>query len=67
MEYLTTKSVYPSLAPIFAGLALTGNSFERKEILRVVHSLASYRPSLIALQYVPLSSCIEQNRMLDKC
>lgn len=27
-------------------------SFERKEILRVVHSLASYRPSLIALQYV---------------
>jgi hypothetical protein len=29
------------------------NSFERKEILRVVHSLASYRPSLIALQYVP--------------
>jgi len=31
-------------------------SFERKEILRVVHSLASYRPSLIALQYVLFTS-----------
>ena len=44
------------------------DSFERKEILRVVHSLASYRPSLIALQYVPvpIASCGIQGGLADK-
>lgn len=46
MQYLTQKWVpFPR-----QGMLSLSDSFEQRDVLKVVHALAAYRPSLIALQ-----------------